>query len=228
MFTIETARFTLFQWRCICKGIGGGGWDNRPKPIELIDILFVALNALTDIFEAVSLDSTSSRSRYECPDDVRFLSLCWCWWWWWWCFAFRWDLVNSFGVVPGSGWPPPNVGGGDSSLLDLSDLWIDLWLLWWGLSFELLWDEGSFDECFVEFVCSDDEFDVRFDNLLLDFVESEVRDFDSSDESDFDDLCSAASVFDILSCFFHLVRRFWNHILTWNEKKTHYCIYNQL
>lgn len=27
-------------------------------------------------------------------------------------------------------------------------------------------------------------------------------------------LCSAASLLDMLSCFFHLVRRFWNQILT--------------
>lgn len=28
-------------------------------------------------------------------------------------------------------------------------------------------------------------------------------------------LCSAASALDMFSCFFHLVRRFWNHIFTW-------------
>lgn len=32
-------------------------------------------------------------------------------------------------------------------------------------------------------------------------------------------LCSAASLLDMLSCFFHLVRRFWNHILTCYNKQ---------
>jgi hypothetical protein len=32
-------------------------------------------------------------------------------------------------------------------------------------------------------------------------------------------LCSAASEFVMLSCFFHFVRRFWNHILTWKKTK---------
>lgn len=32
-------------------------------------------------------------------------------------------------------------------------------------------------------------------------------------------LCSAASLLDMLSCFFHFVRRFWNHILTCSDRE---------
>ena len=35
-----------------------------------------------------------------------------------------------------------------------------------------------------------------------------------------DFISSAASALEMFSCFFHLVRRFWNQILTWREKET--------
>lgn len=41
------------------------------------------------------------------------------------------------------------------------------------------------------------------------------------------DLCSAASALDMLSCFFHLVRLFWNHIFTWNKKKMYFINYSK-
>jgi hypothetical protein len=61
------------------------------------------------------------------------------------------------------------------------------------------------------------------DNDVDDGRGGEADDIDLLSKFDFDIvlvvLCSAASELVTLSCFFHLVRRFWNHILTCNHKK---------
>ena len=56
--------------------------------------------------------------------------------------------------------------------------------------------------------------DETSDNLSTFFLTLAVFDINFSTES----LCSAASTLLIFSCFFHLVRLFWNQILTCNNQ----------